>query len=241
MGLLRYQTETDYHPLSVWWAPEWTIPYPSEPVAKETAHVYLANYTHVFSATTTNEFVFSYCGIRQRRQLSPIPRHRAATGLASRLQSLFGYTKTDQIPNSTGGWNSGLTEINEFDFNSGIYGANTFGKTSKAPAISDTFTKIVKHSLAEGRLLLGYEENLQASGSDINGNYDLETWGAPSTYNLTLDRLMVASANYDQYQHGRGARYHWHQWSIWAQDSWKATRKLTVNFGLRADHDRTVV
>ena len=28
----------------------------------------------------------------------------------------------------------------------------------------------------------------------------------------------------------------WHQWSIWAQDSWKATRKLTLNIGLRADH-----
>ena len=59
-GSYAYQTETDDHPLSVWWAPEWTIPYPSEPVAKETAHVYLANFTHVFSATTTNEFVFSY-------------------------------------------------------------------------------------------------------------------------------------------------------------------------------------
>ena len=28
----------------------------------------------------------------------------------------------------------------------------------------------------------------------------------------------------------------WHQWSIWGQDSWKATRKLTLNLGLRADH-----
>ena len=27
-----------------------------------------------------------------------------------------------------------------------------------------------------------------------------------------------------------------HQWSLWAQDSWKATRKLTLNIGLRADH-----
>ena len=29
----------------------------------------------------------------------------------------------------------------------------------------------------------------------------------------------------------------WHQWSLWAQDSWKATRKLTLNIGLRADHE----
>ena len=33
------------------------------------------------------------------------------------------------------------------------------------------------------------------------------------------------------------SRYQWHQWSLWAQDSWKATRKLTLNLGLRADHE----
>ena len=27
-GSYTLQTETDEHPLSVWWAPEWTIPYP---------------------------------------------------------------------------------------------------------------------------------------------------------------------------------------------------------------------
>jgi hypothetical protein len=30
--------------------------------------------------------------------------------------------------------------------------------------------------------------------------------------------------------------YKQHQWSIWGQDSWKTTRKLTLNLGLRLDH-----
>jgi len=235
-GSYAYQTETDEHPLSVWWAPEWTIPYPSEPVAKEKAHVYLANYTHVFSATTTNEFVFSYAQFVNNVGLT----NTAATsrkGLGFPAQSLFGAAKTDQIPNSTGGWSSGLTEINEFDFNSGIYGPNTFGKTSKAPAISDTFTKIVgTHSLKAGFYWDTFE-NLQANGSDVNGNYDFETWGASSTYNLTLDRLMMRPQNYDQFNTDVVPVITLHEWSIWAQDSWKATRKLTLNFGLRADHE----
>lgn len=235
-GSYTYQTETDQHPLSVWWAPEWTIPYPAPPVAKETAHVYLANYTHVFSATTTNEFVFSYAEFVNNVGLTN-------TGAASRkalsfpAQSLFGTPKTDQIPNSTGGWSSGLTEINEFDFNSGIYGPNTFGKTSKAPAISDTFTKIVgTHSIKAGFYWDTFE-NLQANGSDINGNYDFETWGSTSTYNLTLDRMMMRPQNYDQFNTDVVPQITQHEWSLWAQDSWKATRKLTLNLGLRADHE----
>ena len=234
-GSYTLQEETDYHPLSIWWAPEWTIPYPSEPIGKETAHVYLANFTHVFSATTTNEFVFSYSEFVNDNSLTNASASSRTT-LGFPAGSLFANTKTDQIPNSTGGWDSGLTEINEFDFNSGIYGANTFGKTAKAPAISDTFTKIIKtHSIKAG-FYWDTEENLQAGGSDINGNYDMETWGSSSTYNLTLDRLMGRMQNFDQTNIDTVPDIKWHQWSIWAQDSWKATRKLTVNLGLRADH-----
>ena len=30
-GSYTYQTEDDAHPLSIWWAPEWAIPYPGKP------------------------------------------------------------------------------------------------------------------------------------------------------------------------------------------------------------------
>jgi len=234
-GSYAYQTETDEHPLSIWWAPVWTIPYPASPLGKETANVYLVNFTHVFSATSTNEFVFSYAKFVNDNSLTNGNAvSRAKLGFPA--GSLFGSSKTDQIPNFTGGWNSGLTEINEFDFNSGIYGKNTFGKTSKAPAISDTFTKIVStHSLKAG-FYWDTQENLQANGSDINGNFDVENWGASSTYNMTLDRLMGRNYDYDQYNSDVVPDITWHQWSIWGQDSWKATRKLTLNLGLRADH-----
>ena len=63
----------------------WTIPYPSEPVGKETAHVYLANYTHVFSATTTNEFVFSYAEFINNNSLT----NTAASSRKASLDSRF--------------------------------------------------------------------------------------------------------------------------------------------------------
>jgi hypothetical protein len=235
-GSYTYQTETDDHPLSVWWAPEWTIPYPSPPVASEKAHLYLANFTHVFSATTTNEFVFSYAKFVNDVSLSDLAKSsRKALGFPA--GSLFGTPKTDQIPNSTGGWNSGLTEINEFDFNSGIYGPGTFGKTSKAPAISDTFTKIISTHSVKAGFYWDEFENIQANGSPINGNYDFETWGSTSTYNITLDRMMMRPQTYSEQNSDVVPEITQHEWSLWAQDSWKATRKMTVNVGLRADHE----
>ena len=53
---------------------------------------------------------------------------------------------------------------------------------------------------------------------------------------MTLDRLMGRVENYSENNTDVVPDIIWHQWSLWAQDSWKATRKLTLNIGLRADH-----
>ncbi|HVC47021.1 MAG TPA: carboxypeptidase regulatory-like domain-containing protein [Terracidiphilus sp.] len=236
-GSYAYQTETDDHPLSIWWAPEWTVPYPSQPIGKETANLYLANYTHVFNATTTNEFVFAYAKFVNDNSLSnTAASSRAKLGFPA--ESLFGTSnQTDQIPNFDGDWNVGITEINEFDFNSGIYGPNTFGKTSKAPSITDTFTKIVRsHSIKAG-FYWDAQENLQSNGSNTNGDFNVSRWGATDTYNNVLDRLMGRNASYNETNLDPVPDLIWHEWSLWAQDSWKASTKLTVNVGLRADHE----
>jgi hypothetical protein len=235
-GSYALQKETDAHPLSIWWTAPWTIPYPSEPIGKETAHVYLANFTHVFSPTSTNEFVFSYSEFVNANSLqNPNASTRTALGIPS--QSAFGAPKTDQVPSFEGGWATGTTWLDEFDFNSGIYGKNSFGKTSKAPAISDTFTKIVKtHSIKAG-FYWDAEENLQSNGDRIQGQYNVANWGASSTYNETLDRLIGRNQSYVEQNYDAVPDILYHQWSLWAQDSWKATSKLTLNIGLRADHE----
>ncbi|MGA2653389.1 MAG: carboxypeptidase regulatory-like domain-containing protein [Terracidiphilus sp.] len=237
-GSYTYQTETDDHPLSIWWAPEWTIPYPGKPVGKETAHVYLANYTHVFNASTTNEFVFSYAEFVNDNSLQdPAAVNPSALGFPN--QSLFGHTQ-DEIPGFTGGWSSGITEIGEENFDGGIYGKNTFGKTAKAPAYTDNFTKIIKtHSIKAG-FYWDTSENLQSQSngpSQYGGLFDVENWGSSSTYNMTLDRLMGRNQAYSELNSVPIEDAKWHQWSVWAQDSWKATPKMTVNVGLRADHE----
>lgn len=236
-GSYAYQSENDAHPLSIWWAPQWTIPYPGGGASgKQTANLYLVNYTHVFSPTSTNEVVFAYAKFVNNNKLAD-PTAMSRSKLGFPVQRMFADQKTtDQMPNAQGGWAAGITNINEFDFNSGIYGPNSFGKTSKAPSIADTFTKIISsHSIKAG-FYWDTEENLQANGSNVNGTYEVENWSSTSTYNATLDRLMGRNYNYTESNTDVVPDFQWHQWSLWAQDSWKATRKLTINAGLRADH-----
>jgi hypothetical protein len=235
-GSYALQKETDDHPLSIWWAPQWTIPYPGQPTGKETANVYLVNYTHVFSPTTTNEVIFSYSKFVNNNSFKN-PKGASRTANNFPKMSVFGAPTNDQLPNFHGGWDVGTPWIDLQDFNSGIYGKGTFGKTATAPAITDTFTKIVKtHSIKAG-FYWDQEENLQADGSNINGEFDVDRWGGSSTTNETMDRLMGRVSNYVENNLDVVPDFKFHQWSLWAQDSWKATSKLTLNLGLRGDHE----
>jgi hypothetical protein len=156
-------------------------------------------------------------------------------------QSFFSGKTQDEIPGFTGGWSSGVTEIGEQTFDGGIYGKNTFGKTAKAPAFTDNFTKIIKTHSVKAGFYWDTQENLQSNSNGppnpYSGIFDVENWSSASTYNMTLDRLMGRNYSYTEQSTVPTPDVEWHQWSIWGQDSWKATPKLTINLGLRADHE----
>jgi hypothetical protein len=243
-GSYAYQSEADEHPIAAWWAPEWSVPYASQPSGKETAKVYLVNFTHVFSATTTNEFVFAYSNFENVFSGGNMKNvSRSALGFTA--SSLFQTSNlSDVLPVSAGGWQDGTPFVGyeQGDFTSGIYGANSFGKTAKSPSITDNFTKIIKTHSLKGGFFWDGQENIQANyaqGSGPNGAFNMNRWGGTSTYNTILDRLMGRIGDYTESNLAKSLvpDIKQHEWSIWGQDSWKATPKLTINLGLRADHE----
>ena len=244
-GSYAYQSETDQHPVTAWWSPTWTVPYASQPSGTEKAHVYLVNFTHVFSSTTTNEFVFAYSKFdNDFSEGNTKAISRAALNFPN--ESLFGTSKTDEIPAATDAWWSGAIATEGYfqgSFGSGIYGKNSFGKTSKSPSITDNFTKIIKSHSLKGGFYWDTAENIQppslqllGSSSKVGGEYMIATGSGASTGNGLADRLMGHNYDYGETNKDVLPDIENHEWSIWGQDSWKATPKLTLNLGLRADH-----
>ena len=229
------QIENDQHPIGVWWTPPWTLPYPSSVNAATTSQEFMANLTHVFSPTTTNEFVFTYA-----RYINPSTLANAKavdrTNLGFNVNGLFGHT-TSQIPNFEGPWGGAFPNIEEFSFD-GSFQAGAFGAIKKDPALYDNFTKVIGSHTIKAGFYWDTSENIQSSGGlgpGDNGTYNLG-WGPNGSGNVVADFLLGRTANYQQVSSFPTNDLKFHQWSIYAQDSFKANRQLTLNYGLRFDH-----
>ncbi len=229
-GSYTLQKEGDEAPISIWWSAPWTLPYPSPAASQTTTYVILSNYTHVFNPTTTNEFVFTWSHFVNPYKLSnPSAVSRTTTGFGA--QGLFGHT-TDQIPNFEGPWGGTLANLgSSYSFTSG-----SFGGTKQVPAFYDNVTKVIQNHTLKAGFYWDEQQNIQNSAVADNGIYNFAPYGSNSTTNIVADLELGNINSYQQQNYAPIQNIKWHQWSLYAQDSWKLNKKLTVNYGLRFDH-----
>jgi Carboxypeptidase regulatory-like domain len=235
-GSYTRQIEADQHPTAIWWEPQWTLPYPSPVVANTTSQEVMANFTHVFNPTTTNEFVYTYARYINPSALGdPAAVDRASLGF--NVQGLFGHT-TSQIPNFLAPWGGAFPQISTVSFTAGFNHGNTFGALKSDPSLYDNFTKVLgSHTIKVG-MYWDTNGNVQSQGDQQhsdNGAYQLG-WGPGGTGNQVSDWLLGSTAQYWQPNMQPASEVKNHQYSIYAQDSYKANRQLTLNYGLRLDH-----
>ena len=235
-GSYTRQIENDSHPIGVWWTPAWTLPYPSGVVAKTTSQEVMLNLTHVFSPTATNEFVFTLARYINPSSLTN-PAAVDRTKLGFNVTGYFG-TTPNQIPNIQGPWGGAFPNIDEFTMDNAFSGKDEFGAIKKDPALYDNFTKIIgSHSLKTG-FYWDTSDNVQSTAglqTGAQGTYNLG-WGNQDSGNVVSDFLLGKTANYQQQSSIPTFDIKGHQWSLYAQDSYKANKQLTLNYGLRFDH-----
>jgi hypothetical protein len=226
-GSYTYQREADIAPVAIWWAAPWTLPYPTPAASTTNAFVVLSNYTHVFSPTTTNEFVFNWAHFVNPYTLQE-PAKASRSNYDFGVQGLFGHT-TAQIPNIEGPWGGEIANLSNYTFTTG-----SFGATKNVPSFYDNFTKVVgTHTLKTG-FYWDAVFNTQNDEVPDNGTYNLG--GQKTTNNIVADLELGRISNYQQQNYAPNNGLVKHQWSIYGQDSWKAAKSLTINIGLRLDH-----
>jgi hypothetical protein len=227
-----FQKENDSHPIDTWWAPSQALPYPSAMVANTPSKVLNISFTKVFSPTLVNETTFAYADyLNATTPLNPSAVNPAKLGMT--YQGLFGAKET-QIADTLS-WSGALAEFQpQASFGGSAFGGK-FGAHKYDPSFTDNLSKVVgTHTMKFG---FYWDQSGNQQGTDgYEGTYEFETYGSTSTNNILADMLTGHAQSYAQTSSILAPTSVTTQWSLYAQDSWKVTNKLTVNYGLRFDH-----
>ncbi len=235
---VRYnlQRETQQFPVGLWWRQNDQVPYPTPVEGKNKSDSITASVTHVFSPTTTNEFVFGYTYIG-------FPNVFADPSKVSRSTVGYNYkglykNGVSQIPSFGGlGWTNQEASV---VFNPGGFEAGGASQGLYAdkwlPSFSDTVSKVWgTHTLKAG-IFWEWIRNSQPANNNTNGN--LNVWSGNSN-TLGNEYADLVVGNLDQYNETSFNRIndisYW-QMEGFVQDSWKVNKRLTLDLGIRITH-----
>jgi hypothetical protein len=221
------QAEEQNFPVGLWWRNPVQVPYPTEVTAPNRSHSATVSLTKVFGPSLTTESTFAATYIdfpNQFRDPSRVSRSALGYSNAGIYQSGL-----DQIPSMTG-WGNGPTLFNPGGFDPVLFA------TKWLVSGSQNVTKVAgAHTLKAGAY---YEwvNNSQPGNGDSNGRLVLGNWATGSSGNYFADLLTGTLAEYGEQSPNIVRDMAYNIFELYAQDSWKARDRLTLEYGLRVSH-----
>jgi Carboxypeptidase regulatory-like domain len=232
----NFQNEVQQFPVGLWWRQSDQVPYPSPIQGKNVSKSWSGTITHVFSPTMTNETVMAYTFVGFPNVFAdPTKVSRATAGYT--YAGLFN-NGVAQIPSFGGNGNSGEAAL---IFNPGGFEAGGASQGLYAdkymPSVSDTFTKVFRNHTFKVGFFYEWIRNAQPANNDTNGYLQFVPSANTNSYgNAYADMLTGNMSSYTEANFNRINDISYNTVEGFAQDSWKVSKKLTLELGLRLTH-----
>jgi len=210
-----------------------TTPYPSPILSTSDSETVTVNMTKVFTPTLTNEVLFNWVYLNipnDFQDFSKVDR----TGLGLTYPMLFPHANEGHLlyPEMEGWGNGVANQINSgFELPGGVFAKKTL------PSLADNITKVWKTHTAKFGFYWERTWNQQPGNNAVNGGTGFSSWGANSSGNMYSDMLLgVTTGGYSEANFNVAPAFRYLSTQFYAQDSWKVSRKLTLDLGLRISH-----
>ena len=105
------------------------------------------------------------------------------------------------------------------------------------PNLSDTFSKVVGTHTVKGGFFWEWIRNAQPANNNTNGELTVWQGGNSNSYgNEYADLITGNLEGYNETSYGNLHDEAYNTYEGFAQDDWKVSKRLTVNFGIRLTH-----
>lgn len=244
----QYGTDTQLEGgggVHLWYVPTNAIPFPGGGMQEiETSKVLTGHFTHIFSDTLTNEMVGS---VGYGNNPITVPDPSAVYKSTNGYSGGTAFNTGDLWIPSYNSANNNNVALTFPDFStSDFFAGGSYPTLKEAPSAYDNVIKVLgKHTVKTG---VFYElvNNHQASSNAPNGIYSFN--GGPqnnivnptnetgSPLNPTANFVLGNATGYSEQSFNPAQDLAYRTISFYGDDSWKITRRLNLEYGVRFDH-----
>jgi hypothetical protein len=225
------QREVANMPMGLWInSGDWTVPTPSNTIGSNGSDAVTTSFVHVFSPTMTSETRFGYTYINFPTSLKdPAKQNRAALGFP--LKGIFGDSNTPAVLS----WGSSFPNLGDVghDYHP------TMIAYKGIPSVAENLTKVVRTHTFKAGFYYEHTYNKQDNWGQFMGvfAYGATGWGGGTTGNEYADALMgIGQAGYFEQALPPPTNLAQNIGAFYAQDDWKVTRRLSIQYGMRFEH-----
>jgi hypothetical protein len=250
---ITYQLSKDNQPSDgdahMWWLPGNSVAFPGGGLSNPTTTKNVTgNFLHIFSPTLTNQltaFWTYYWSPQSPGDFSDVTR--GAVNYPSTYGTVFpksGSLSGVMVPgwNSPGNWS--IPDFSQWDVFSETGGQYFIKKEN--PAFADDVTKVFRSQTLKVGFYYEMTGNNQGNFNPYNGGFSFGDSSTPyndavtgypqGTQNNAANFFMGIASNYNETNYLPLNDQAYKNFSIYGTDSWKVTRRLTIDAGLRAEH-----
>jgi len=230
----NYQREVQQFPVGLWWRNGDQVPYPSAIQGRNKSDSWAGTLTHVFSPTMTNETVVAYTFVGFPNVFAD-PKKVARDTAGYAYAGLF-KNGVSQIPSfGQFGPSEAALMFNPGGFEAG--GASQGLYANKyMPSVSDTLSKLITTHTLKAGFFYEWIRNTQPANNNTNGLLQVSSGNSFSYGNEYADLLTGNLSNYGETNFNRINDINYTTVEFFVQDSWKATKRLTIDYGMRFTH-----
>lgn len=235
----NHQHDDALNSLDVLWGPggtnSWaapTTPYPTPIAARSQSDVVTANVTKIINPTLTNELIFSYTYLNLPNSFKdPTKVERGALGINYNM--LFSHPSQQSLifPQMTG-WGDGISNMlnTGFELNGTVYAKKTL------PSVADNLSKVWRTHTTKFGFYWERTWNEQPGNGAVNGSAIFSNWGSNGTGNAYADMLIGQTTQYSELNFDVVPAFRYITTEFYGTDSWKISRRFTLDYGLRVSH-----
>jgi hypothetical protein len=224
----NHEGETQPYPYTLWWNNANQVPTASRVIGENRSFSTSTSLVNVLNPTTTNEVVFAATRLELPNVYeNPEKVSRSATGYP--YQGIF-KNDVDVLPSVTD-WSGGVgTMIQPGGFDPVLF-ANKW-----LISAGDNFTAVRGTHMLKFGAFFQLTTNDQPTSAVDQAWLVPTQWGGVSTGNAYADLLMGRIGWYEEFTQNIVGNMAQREFSFYAQDNWKATRRLTLELGARFYH-----